>query len=181
MEYYSPIKKRHHKFCRQMDWIWEYYPESQWINWKINMPTKISTQNLSCLQKKCRDGGMDQRLRELPSHNWSCERPIGKCQFLTLLMVHCYVCMQEPLMGIFWDVQGVIDSDICRDSSKHWIVLKNSYGRAGIKIEGPELDRNSTGRQLPWTLWCSQRLNYQPKIIQGLNLGPQHICSRCTV
>jgi hypothetical protein len=27
--------------------------------------------------------------------------------------------------------------------------------------------------------WCYQRLNYQPKIKNGLDLSPLHICNRC--
>ena len=35
-------------------------------------------------------------------------------------------------------------------------------------------------RQLTWTHGGSQRLRYQPKTMQGLDLGPLHIYNRCT-
>ena len=57
--------------------------------------------------------------------------------------------------------------------------VRDSYGRVGGRIEGPEGDRNSTGRPTESTNldpWGSQRLNHQPKNIHRLDLGlPAHM------
>ena len=49
--------------------------EPQWSNRDTNPPTKLSTQNLSCLQEM-QGWGMEQRLREWPTNNWPNLRPI---------------------------------------------------------------------------------------------------------
>lgn len=52
--------------------------------------------------------------------------------------------------------------------------LKDSYGRVGRRIEGPEGDRNSMERPTELTNldpWGSQKLNHQLKSIHGLDLG----------
>ena len=55
----------------------------------------------------------------------------------------------------------------------------DSYVRKGGRIVGLKRDRNSTGRPTESTnldLWGSQKLNHQPKIIHGLDLGlPAHM------
>jgi hypothetical protein len=53
---------------------------------------------------------------------------------------------------------------------KQWMDLEDSYGRIGGSITGLKGDKNSTGRPTESTnldLWGSQRLNHQPKDIQG--------------
>jgi hypothetical protein len=48
-------------------------------------------------------------------------------------------------------------------TAKRYMELWESYGRVGGRIEGPEEDRDSTGRptdQLTWILEGSQRLNH---------------------
>jgi hypothetical protein len=59
-------------------------------------------------------------------------------------------------------------------TAKQWMELRNSYGRVGGRIAGPEGDSNSTGRSTESTNldpWGSQRLNHQLKSIHGLDLG----------
>jgi hypothetical protein len=64
-------------------------------------------------------------------------------------------------------------------TDKQWIELGNSYGRIGIRIAGPEGDRNSIGRATKSTNldpWGSKSLNHQPKNIHGVDLGlPAHM------
>jgi hypothetical protein len=65
--------------------------DPQQINKDANPPTKLSTQNLSCLQE-IQSKGKEQRLREqahLETH------PMGKYQSLILLIILCYACRQE--------------------------------------------------------------------------------------
>ena len=53
----------------------------------------------------------------------------------------------------------------------------------GLKnLEGTGIQKEDQESQLTWTLGASQRLNHQPKNIQGLDLAappPTCICSRC--
>ena len=49
--------------------------ETQWSDRDTNSPTKLSTQNLSCLQKR---KGMEQRLGEWPTYSQLSWRPIPR-------------------------------------------------------------------------------------------------------
>jgi hypothetical protein len=57
--------------------------------------------------------------------------------------------------------------------------LRDSYGKIGGRIAGPQGDRNSTGRPTDSTnpdSWGSQSLNHQPKYIHGVVLDlPAHV------
>jgi hypothetical protein len=73
---------------------------------------------------------------------------------------------------------------IKEQADKHCMEVGDSYGRVGGRIEGPEWDRNSTGRPTESTnldLWSSQRLSHQPKNIPRLERGPWHVCNRHAV
>jgi hypothetical protein len=49
----------------------------------------------------------------------------------------------------------------------------------GLKaLKGIETRQEDQLNQLTWTPGNSQRLSHQPKSINGLDLGPQHICSK---
>jgi hypothetical protein len=60
-------------------------------------------------------------------------------------------------------------------TAKQWMELGDSYRRIGRRIAGFLGDRGFTGRPRESTdfdSWGSQRLNYQPKNIHRLDLGP---------
>jgi hypothetical protein len=103
-------------------------------------------------------------------------------QSLTLLMILCYACRQEPSMAVFWKAPPCTWLRwMQRPRAKHQVKLGDLYGRVGRKIEVPKGDRLSTGRPTESTgpLGASQRLNHQPQRIHALDLAPPHTCSRC--
>ena len=67
--------------------------EPQWSDRDTNPLTKLSTQNVSCLQET-QVQGMEQRWREWPTNNWPNLRPTpwAKHKSVTLLMILCYAC-----------------------------------------------------------------------------------------
>jgi hypothetical protein len=67
-------------------------------------------------------------------------------------------------------------------TAKHWTEVRVSYGRVGRRIEGPEGDKNSTGRRRdstnldPWEL---SETEPPTKEHTWAGQSPQKICSRC--
>jgi hypothetical protein len=126
--------------------------------------------------------GKDRRETEGMANQWltqlkSC---LMKNQSLTLLTILCYSCRQEHVA--LWEATP---SSWLRHRhtpiAKQWVELGDFYGRIGGNISDPRGDRNSTGRPTESTnldSWGSQRLNHQSNNIHGLDLSPQHICSR---
>jgi hypothetical protein len=69
-----------------------------------------------------------------------------------------------------------------RSTAKHWVEPGESCGRVGDRIEPARGVKDTTRRPTESTNLAhggSQRLNHQPKSIQGLDLEPLNICSRC--
>jgi hypothetical protein len=68
-------------------------------------------------------------------------------QFLTLLMMLCSACRQEPSKAALWDaLHNIWLSQIQLSTDKHWMEVRNPYGRVRGRIEGPQRDDTSTGR-----------------------------------
>ena len=72
--------------------------------------------------------------------------------------------MHRPTANISWSLGSLVE-ELGEE-------LKNSE-----RIGTPQEDQQC---ELTWSFGHSQRLNHQPKSIQRLDLGPLHICSRCT-
>jgi hypothetical protein len=87
------------------------------------------------------EGMANQWLTQIEIH------PIGKKQSLILLMILCYACRQDPRVTDLWE--GPLSSQwkqTCRLTHKHYMELRESCGRVGRRIEGPEKDKDSIGR-----------------------------------
>lgn len=68
-------------------------------------------------------------------------------------------------------------------TAKHQVELGKSCGRVGDRTEQVRGVKDTTRFRVnsPGTTGAgvgSQRLNYQPKSMQGMDLGPLHICSK---
>jgi hypothetical protein len=58
-------------------------------------------------------------------------------------------------------------------------ILWKSRGKWLRNTKGIGTPQENLQNQLTWTLVGTQRLNNQPKIIQGLEIGLSHICNTC--
>jgi hypothetical protein len=123
------------------------------------------------------EGMVNWWLAQLETH------PMGRNQSLTLLIILCYVCRQNPGIAILWELHPAVNRNRCShklDGAQG--ILWNSWER----IEGPKENRDSTRKPTDSTnldYWEFQRLNHQPKSKHGLYLPPPcplHICSRYT-
>jgi hypothetical protein len=76
--------------------------EPQWTDRDTNPPTKLSTQNLSCLQEM-QAQGVELRLSKWPLKTGQLEiHPMDKDQTLTLFMITCYACRQKHV--VLWEI-----------------------------------------------------------------------------
>jgi hypothetical protein len=96
--------------------------------------------------------------------------PMGKNQSLTLLMIFCYVCWQEPGITVLWVAPLAANGKRCRDPQPNirWssgsLVEELGEGlRDPMRTLTPQESQQS---QLPWTLEGSQRLN-QHRVSMG--------------
>jgi hypothetical protein len=97
---------------------------------------------------------MEQSLKEwLTSDPWT-----GKHQSLTLLLLLCCICRQEPCMAIFWEALLATDRQMQILTAKHWTEVGEPYGTVRGRTEGAERDSNPIGRLAvptnlyPWEL-----------------------------
>ena len=111
-------------------------------------------------------------------------RPIqGRNQSLTLLIILCCACRQEPSIAALWES---LPSSWLRQmqipTDKHWTEFGNPCGRVRGRIEGPQGDGNPTERSTvsinldPWEFPETEPSTKedQHRLVQG----PQHIWSR---
>jgi hypothetical protein len=77
--------------------------DPQWRDEDINPPTKLLAPNLPCLKKcKEKDGSEPEKVTnkywtQLENH------PRSKHQSLTLLIIFCYACRQEPSVTVLYE------------------------------------------------------------------------------
>ena len=104
---------------------------------------------------------LEQRLKERSSNN----RPnLGSISWvgnklLTLLLMPCCACRQEPSMAVLWEALPAADWDRCRYLQKplHW--GWGPHRRVEERIVGPKGDGNPIGKPKmstnldPWELW----------------------------
>ena len=106
------------------------------------------------------------------------DHPMGKHQSLTLLMILCCACRQEPSITVLWEAPpSSWLKQMQRPTAKHWM--------EGLRdLEGKRTSQADQQSQLTWTLGGSQRLNHQLKYIHELDLVLPTPCTphiyRCT-
>jgi hypothetical protein len=106
-------------------------------------------------------------------------------QPLTLLMILCYACRQEPSMTVFWEASSRSWwRQMQRPTAKHQSEPGESCGRVGDRSEQvrgvKDMRRRCTESTnlVPWGL--TEILGHQPRNMQELDLDPLQICSKCT-
>ena len=91
---------------------------------------------------------LEHRLQELPIkklNNYI--HLMGKLQYMALLRILHYAPIQETCIMVYWDAPpSSWPKPMQWSRIKYWIYLGVLYGRIGVRIEGPEEYRNSTGR-----------------------------------
>jgi hypothetical protein len=99
----------------------------------------LSTRNASTGHGAETEGMTKQYQVQLETH------PMGKHQSLTLSMILCYACRQDPSMAVLMRLHPAADSERQRPQSS---IGRNmgTHGKIGRKIEDSDKDRNSTGR-----------------------------------
>jgi hypothetical protein len=94
---------------------------------------------------------------------------MDKHQSLTLLMIFCYACRQEPSIAVILEAPFKQLTETQRWTTKNCTELRNSYGRVGRRTEdlkGIRIPPKDQQSQLTWTFGNSQR----PKSINRLNV-----------
>lgn len=96
-----------------------------------------------------------------------------------LLVMLCSAFRQEHNCLLRGFIQQRMETD-AETTAKHQVELRESV-KEGDKIKWAGVVKDTTKdlqSQLTWTNGPhSQRLNHEPKSMQGLNLGPLHTCS----
>ena len=108
--------------------------------------------------------------------------PMGRQQYLTLLLMLCCTCRQEPNMTVLWEsLPNRWLRHMQITTNIHWTEVEDPYGRVKRGIRGPQRDVNLTEIPTVWTNldpWETHRLSHQPKSIQRLVQGSRHIWNR---
>jgi len=116
-------------------------------------------------QRWSRDRGDGQPMTaQLETHS------IGKNQSLTLLMILCYACKQDPSILSF---ERLTETDRDPQSNIRWSLgtLVDELGERLRDLEGIGTPHEDQQIQLIWVLGVSQRMNHQSKSIHGPNLA----------
>jgi hypothetical protein len=159
--------------------------DPQWSDRGTNILTKISTQNLSCIQemqaqeKEQRPRGWPDQLDQpdqLETH------PIGKYQPLTLLMILCYACRQEYV--VLWEAtpSSWLRQIQMYTATSGWSLGTLLEGKdeglwapKGIRI--PQEDQWS---QLTWSLGALRVWTTNQRTYIGWSYASLLICRGCT-
>jgi hypothetical protein len=96
-------------------------------------------------------------------------------------MIFCSACKQESSIIVSWEASSSYWwKQMHRPTAKHHVVhFMKKWGIELNKPEGSRITQEDLQSQLVWAHGSSQRPNYRPTSMQGLNLGPLHIHSGC--
>jgi hypothetical protein len=128
-------------------WTYNYVPRISIVTWNAEVLSVQDLKNASCLQYVWEKDGIET---EGMANQWLTQpetHPINKNQTLTLLMILCYVCRQEPNINVLWEFHLSGDGNRCRDPQPN---LRQSSG--SLVEELWEGLRDATGIKTPlWT------------------------------